>query len=94
MLTTDGTLLMLSMERCCSDKEYDHGSILIPSLVTIFLTINVASKISLQLCIWKNMKIFNNPIAYFAPFEYLITDTAYEPTWLCIPTYKCTGGNH
>ena len=38
--------------------------------------------------------MYNNPTGYFAPCEYLITDTAYEPTWFCIPAYKCIGGNH
>jgi hypothetical protein len=99
----DDTLLKLGMEPCCSDKADYHGR-----KYAYSITCNVISDD--KCCIrdylagfpgsthdshvWRNMNVYNNPKDYFASFEYLITNTAYEPTWFCIPAYKCTRGNH
>jgi hypothetical protein len=40
------------------------------------------------------MGIYLNPTSYFSENEYLLTDTAFEANWFCIPAYKCIGGNH
>jgi hypothetical protein len=43
---------------------------------------------------WQHQDIYHNPTLYFSPNEYVLTDTAVELTWFCIPAYKCIGGNH
>ena len=44
--------------------------------------------------IWRHQVIYIHPTLYFSSNEYVVTDTAFEPTWFCIPVYICIGGNH
>jgi hypothetical protein len=40
------------------------------------------------------MKQNKSPDKYFSPSEYLLCDTAFEPSDICIPAYKTDAGFH
>ena len=99
----DGTLFQLSFEPECADKADYHGRKYAYS-ITCNILCDDKCRIRDYLadfpgsihdsCVWRNMDIYQNPKEYFSPNEYVLTDTAYEPTWFCFPIYKCIGGNH
>ena len=43
--------------------------------------------------VWKNMKQYQVPEDFFSPLEYVICDTACEPTSFCVPAFKCVSGD-
>ena len=99
----DGTLFRLASEPRCFDKADYHGR-----KYQYSLTCNVICDDELIIRdylagfpgsthdsrVWRHQDIYQNPTLYFSPNEYVLTDTAFEPTWFCIPAYKCIGGNH
>ena len=99
----DGTLFRLAFEPRCFDKADYHGR-----KYQYSLTCNVICDDECIIRdylagfpgsthdsrVWRHQDIYNNPTQYFLPSEYVLTDTAFEPTWFCIPAYKCIGGNH
>ena len=42
--------------------------------------------------VWKHMAQCRNPEEYFDEMQYILCDTAYEPSTFCIPAYKCQTG--
>ena len=42
--------------------------------------------------VWKHMAQYRNPEEYFDEMQYILCDTAYEPSTFCIPAYKCQTG--
>ena len=99
----DGTLFKLATEPRCFDKADYHGR-----KYAYSLTINVICDDQCVIRdylagfpgsahdsrVWRHQDIYKNPTKYFSPKEYVLADTAYEPTWFCIPAFKCIGGNH
>jgi hypothetical protein len=97
----DGTLLPLGIAPICDDKVDYNGR-----KYQWSLTVNVINdnrrKIRAYLAsypgsthdnrVWKHMKQYNNPGAYFEPSEYLLCDTAYDPSDITVPAYKCQAG--
>ena len=39
------------------------------------------------------MMQYQVPEDFFSPLEYVICDTAYEPTSFCVPAFKCVSGD-
>jgi hypothetical protein len=99
----DGTLLPLGLEPDCADKADYHGRKYAYS-ITCNILCDDKCRIRNYLAgfpgsthdsrVWRNMDIYLNPKEYFDSNEYVLTDTAYEPDWFCIPAYKCISGNH
>ncbi len=99
----DGTLLPLGLEPDCTDKADYHGRKYAYS-ITCNILCDDKCRIRNYLAgfpgsthdsrVWRNMDIYLNPKEYFDSNEYVLTDTAYEPDWFCIPAYKCISGNH
>ena len=105
VLIMDGTFFQLALEPECADKADYHGR-----KYAYSITCNVLCDDKCRIRdyfalagfpgsmhdshVWWNMDIYQNSKEYFSPNEYVLTDTAYEPTWFCIPAYKCIGGNH
>ena len=99
----DGTLFKLATEPRCFDKADYHGR-----KYAYSLTVNVICDDQCVIRdylagfpgsahdsrVWRHQDIYKNPTEYFSPKEYVLADTAYEPTWFCIPAFKCIGGNH
>ena len=98
----DGTLLSLSLTPESQDASGYHGRKILHSL-----TVNVLNddrmKIRAYLAgfpgsthdnrVWKNMNQYQVPEDFFSPLEYVICDTAYEPTSLCVSAFKCVSGD-
>jgi hypothetical protein len=97
----DGTLLPLGLEPICDDYADYKGRKYVYSL-----TVNVINddrrKIRDYLAgfpgsshdnrVWKHMKQYNNPIAYFSASEYLLCDCAFEPSDITVSAYKSQAG--
>jgi len=39
------------------------------------------------------MKQHRNPESYLSENEFIMHDTAYEPSWFCVPTFECVVGD-
>jgi hypothetical protein len=39
------------------------------------------------------MKQQQDPEKYFSMNEFVMCDTAYEPSWICVSAFKCVVGN-
>src|SRR4029079_5622294 len=39
--------------------------------------------------IFRNVPVYNDALSYFDVSQYIIGDSAFEPTWFMIPCYKC-----
>lgn len=99
----DGTLLPLGFEPDCADKADYYGRKYVYS-TTCNVLCDDKCRIQEYLAgfpssthdsrVWRNMDTYLNPKDYFDSNEYVLTDTAYEPDWFCIPAYKCMSGNH
>jgi hypothetical protein len=39
------------------------------------------------------MQQYREPENYFLGYEFIMCDTAYEPSWFCVPAFKSAVGN-
>jgi hypothetical protein len=101
-LMMDGTLLRLGTEPQCDDAADYHGR-----KFTYSITVNVINDDEKRIRgysagypgsahdnrVWKNMKQHRDPEEYFSANEFIMCDTAYEPSWFCVPAFKCASGD-
>eukprot|EP00804_Cyclotella_cryptica_P003163 CCRYP_013785-RB/>CCRYP_013785-RB protein AED:0.13 eAED:-0.04 QI:0/-1/0/1/-1/1/1/0/414 len=98
----DGTLLRLGIEPESDDAADYHGRKFAYSI-----TVNVLNDDERRIrayCagypgsahdnrVWRNMKQHRDPGSYFSENEFIMCDTAYEPSWFCVPAFKCVVGD-
>lgn len=97
----DGTLLPLGIAPLCTDSADYHGRKFQYSL-TVLVINDDKRKIRAYLAgypgsthdnrLWRNMKQNQKSHKYFGPREYVIGDTAFEPSDICVSAYKCDPG--
>jgi hypothetical protein len=99
----DGTLLPLGFEPTSDDAADYHGR-KFPYSLTVLIINDDKRRIRAYLSgypgsthdnrLWRNMKQNHRSDKYFSPPEYLLTDTAFEPSNHCIPAYKTDAAFH
>ncbi len=97
----DGTLLELGLKPSCNDASDYHGRKLPFSLTVLFIC-DDKRRIRYYLGgfpgsthdnrVWRNSKVNKQPDDHFNDIEYIICDTAFEPSPYCIPAYKSDVG--
>ncbi|KAL9183012.1 hypothetical protein ACHAXT_004799 [Thalassiosira profunda] len=93
----DGTLVELAITPQCDDSADYHGRKYGYSL-TIGIINDDKRKIRARLSgfpgsthdnrVWRNMDQYQQPEKFFGPTEYLLCDTAFNPSNHCVPAYK------
>jgi len=97
----DGTLLPLAFEPSSDDAADYHGR-KFPYSLTVLVINDDRRKIRAYLAgypgsthdnrLWRNMKQNKYSNKYFSASEYVLCDTAFEPSDICIPAYKTDVG--
>lgn len=97
----DGTLIELGITPSCLDASDYHGRKLQWSLPLLFLN-DLNRKIQYYLVglpgsahnnrVWRNSKPYRNLEEHFGPTEYVICDTAFDPSPFCIPAFTADVG--
>jgi hypothetical protein len=97
----DGTLLPLGIAPISDDSADYHGH-KFPYALTVLVINDDKRRIRAYLSgypgsthdnrLWRNMKQNQQAHKYFSDLEYLLGDTAFEPSEICIPAYKCDPG--
>ncbi len=99
----DGTLLPLAFEPSSDDAADYHGR-KFPYSLTVLVINDDKRRIRAYLSgypgsthdnrLWRNMKPNHQADKYFSPQEYVLADTAFEPSDNCIPAYKNDAAFH
>ena len=97
----DGTLAELSIQPQCDDSS-DYSGRKYGYSLTIMVINDDERKIRAYYSgfpgcshdnrIWKAMDQYQRPELYFSDIEYLLCDTAFEPSHHTVPAYKCQPG--
>lgn len=97
----DGTLLPLGIAPSSDDAADYHGR-KFPYSLTVLVINDDKRKIRAYLSgypgsthdnrLWRNMKQNQRSDDYFCDNEYIMGDTAFEPSAICVPAYKCEEG--
>ena len=93
----DGTLLPLALEPASDDAADYHGR-KFPYSLTVLVINDDKRRIRAYLAgfpgsthdnrLWRNMKQDKFSERFFSTSEYVLCDTAFEPSNICIPAYK------
>ena len=97
ILYGDGTLHELMLAPQTPDRGDYHGRKMQWSLTTLILG-DDECRVRYYLSgfpgcshdnrVWRWSKIYKEKEKYFSPLQYVIMDTAFEPSDVCVPTYK------
>ena len=97
ILYGDGTLYELMLAPQTPDRGDYHGRKMQWSLTTLILG-DDECRVRYYLSgfpgcshdnrVWRWSKIYKEKEKYFSPLQYVIMDTAFEPSDICVPTYK------
>ncbi len=99
----DGTLLPLAFQPASDDYADYHGR-KFPYSLTVLVINDDRRRIRAYLSgypgsthdnrLWRNIRQNKNPAKYFSTQEYILCDTAFEPSDICVPAYKTDAGFH